>query len=567
VQAATVTASLWNNAAIPKTLSDSDTQSVEIGTRFKATYAGEVTGVKFYKGPQNTSTHIGSLWQSDGKKLASVTFKNETASGWQTATFAEPVAISANTTYIVSYFAPKGRYSANNNYFAQAYTNGPLTAPKGAGVYAYSPRSTFPSQRYANSNYWVDVLFSTSRFNPTPKPQAPTALAATATGTTVSLSWAASQSTSIARYEVFRNGQSIAATAGTAAAYADTGLTGNTEYTYKVRAVDSAGTASDFSNTVTVKTPVSPPPTTPNPTPTPTPTTPTPTPTPGQLSCATTKMHVPDGPDGMGGCWPGPSNTGVPAGTQLSDYTGPCTITSGTVVIENKNIKCDGFRVQNASTVVVVRKSKINTSVFNENDGSLVPGKLTLEDVTVSGINDPNYSALMYINNVTVIRSNISSGQHNIQCVDNCVVRDSYLHDQTLSGQTHNNAFMTNGGSDMTLVHNTLNCSVPNKAPDGGCSSDLTLLGDFAVVQRVLVDKNLLMANNVGESYCAYGGTASSKKFPNPNNIVYTNNVFQRGTNGKCASAGPITGFDTARPGNKWENNKWDDGAVVPPAL
>jgi hypothetical protein len=115
VQAATTTSSLWSKSDIPKTISDSDAQAVELGVRFKAKYAGKVEGVKFYKGPQNTGTHIGNLWRSDGKKLASVTFKNETASGWQTASFAEPVAISANTTYVISYFAPKGHYSVNQD--------------------------------------------------------------------------------------------------------------------------------------------------------------------------------------------------------------------------------------------------------------------------------------------------------------------------------------------------------------------------------------------------------------------------------------------------------------------
>ena len=30
----------------------------------------------------------------------------------------------------------------------------------------------------------------------------------------------------------------------------------------------------------------------------------------GAINCAISSQHVPDGPDGMGGCWPGPSNTG-----------------------------------------------------------------------------------------------------------------------------------------------------------------------------------------------------------------------------------------------------------------
>jgi hypothetical protein len=51
--------------------------------------------------------------------------------------------------------------------------------------------------------------------------------------------------------------------------------------------------------------------------------TPTPTATPG--ACPSSVPNTPDGPDPAGGCFPGPSNTGVPAGTTLTNYTGPCT--------------------------------------------------------------------------------------------------------------------------------------------------------------------------------------------------------------------------------------------------
>ena len=47
--------------------------------------------------------------------------------------------------------------------------------------------------------------------------------------------------------------------------------------------------------------------------------------------------------------------------------------------------------------------------------------------------------------------------------------------------------------------------------------------------------------------------------------IVFTNNVFSRGPNGKCATYGAITDFDPSRPGNRWENNRWDDGTAVRP--
>ena len=50
----------------------------------RPTVSGTVTGVRFYKAAANTGTHIGSLWSATGTQLASATFTNETASGWQT---------------------------------------------------------------------------------------------------------------------------------------------------------------------------------------------------------------------------------------------------------------------------------------------------------------------------------------------------------------------------------------------------------------------------------------------------------------------------------------------------
>jgi hypothetical protein len=46
-------------------------------------------------------------------------------------------------------------------------------------------------------------------------------------------------------------------------------------------------------------------------------------------------------------------------------------------------------------------------------------------------------------------------------------------------------------------------------------------------------------------------------------NIVYRDNVFQRGANRKCAAYGPVTNFDSSAPGNVWSNNRYDDGTIV----
>ena len=43
-----------------------DTQSVEVGVKFKSDTFGTVSGIRFYKAAGNTGTHIGSLWTGDG---------------------------------------------------------------------------------------------------------------------------------------------------------------------------------------------------------------------------------------------------------------------------------------------------------------------------------------------------------------------------------------------------------------------------------------------------------------------------------------------------------------------
>ncbi|HVU89697.1 MAG TPA: Ig-like domain-containing protein [Pirellulales bacterium] len=153
---------LWSTGTVPSTVDSGDGQAVELGVKFTATANGYVTGVEFYKAAANTGTHTGSLWSSTGQLLATGTFTNETASGWQTLTFASPVAITAGTTYVAGYYAPAGHYSVTRSYFTSGYTSGSLQVLPSGGVYMYGS-GAFPTQSYQASNYWVDVLFTTIR--------------------------------------------------------------------------------------------------------------------------------------------------------------------------------------------------------------------------------------------------------------------------------------------------------------------------------------------------------------------------------------------------------------------
>lgn len=158
------TNSLFSSSAVPGTITVNDSSAVELGVKFQATSAGKVVGVRFYKGPQNTGTHVGNLWNGSGGLLASATFSNETATGWQAAFFSSPVLVTVGATYVVSYHT-SGHYSADSNYFASAITSGPLTALSngasgGNGVYAYGSSSVFPTGSFNAGNYWVDLVFA-----------------------------------------------------------------------------------------------------------------------------------------------------------------------------------------------------------------------------------------------------------------------------------------------------------------------------------------------------------------------------------------------------------------------
>src|SRR5260370_31544327 len=159
--------SIWSASTVPRNPSSSDTGSVELGVKFHSTEAGYIGGVSCSKGMQNTGTHVGNLWSSVGNLLATAIFTNETTSGWQQVSFAAPVLISANTPYVASYLAPSGRYAFDSNYFSTGVDNEPLRALADGedghnGVYNYGSSSSFPTQSFNASNYWVDVVFATS---------------------------------------------------------------------------------------------------------------------------------------------------------------------------------------------------------------------------------------------------------------------------------------------------------------------------------------------------------------------------------------------------------------------
>jgi hypothetical protein len=142
----------------------------ELGMEFRSAKAGQIKSIRYYKAPSETGTHVGRIWSSTGTLLASVTFANETASGWQQQALTTPLTIQANTTYVVSVNA-NSYYVATNNGLATTITNGDLSAIADGSNGVYNPTpSSFPTQSFQNSNYFRDIVFTASTPNPNNNP-------------------------------------------------------------------------------------------------------------------------------------------------------------------------------------------------------------------------------------------------------------------------------------------------------------------------------------------------------------------------------------------------------------
>ena len=263
--------SIWGPNATPLAGADSgDPASNEVGMKFKADSFGTVSGLRFYKASANTGTHVGSLWTAAGQLLAQATFSNETASGWQQVNFSSPVLINPNTTYVISYHAPKGHYYASEGYFypqpgaAPVWGNSTDSPPLHAlrstvttvnGVYTYSAGPTFPSTTFHAENYWVDPIFS-----PSPPPGQVTNVNASAGNGSAFVTWSPPSSGGpVTSYTVtpYSGGFPLMPTtvSGSPAPTNATiqGLTNGSPYTFTVTASNpnGSGPASAASNAVT----------------------------------------------------------------------------------------------------------------------------------------------------------------------------------------------------------------------------------------------------------------------------------------------------------------------------
>ncbi|MFI2753383.1 DUF4082 domain-containing protein [Cellulomonas sp. P22] len=392
---ATSAQSLWGTATPRAATVDADLEAVELGTAFTPSVSGEVVGVKFWKTPQNTGKHTGTLWSSNGSRLATATFTDETSRGWQVVTFAEPVRVTAGERYVVSYHAPVGRYAQMQNFDGASTSDVLSVADRRSGVYSYGAKSSFPTKTWNESQYWVDVLFhpsgspsATGTASPSSTPR-PTRTTATPVPTTT-----------------------------------------------PSRTAAPTPTASPTTATTT-----GPPTTAPTVAPAPTPT-------------RTTTSPTAPAPAPAAG-FPDASTTGVPAGVTLTPYTGPSRITQPGTVIDSQLITTPLVITAGAHDVTI-RNSLIRADghwlVLNDEGAT----NLQIVDTELDGAGNTSGDAAVAGENYTLTRVDIHGTVDGLKLGDDVTVQDSYIHDLVMTGSSHNDGMQSLGSDNVTIARNTV---------------------------------------------------------------------------------------------------------------
>jgi hypothetical protein len=272
-------------------------------------------------------------------------------------------------------------------------------------------------------------------------------------------------------------------------------------------------------------------------------TTSTPDPTPSEV--ATTSA----GTSTASGVWPDGSNTGVPEGVALTNYTGPTTITASGTVIDGKKItdciliKANDVTIKNS----LLQSGGCFYNVLSDNGNT----GLKLIDVEIDGLNYSSGNSALAGDNFTCLRCDIHGSEDGVKAGDNTVVQDSWIHDLTMDADSHNDGIQSLGTTSLKIVHNTI-------VVKAGATSAIILSTKVASEMRnVVIDSNLLG----GGAWTVYGGyEAGADQLSKVSNISIRNNRFTKLIYPKCGAFGPLTSID---PPVVVSGNVWHDGTLA----
>lgn len=231
---------------------------------------------------------------------------------------------------------------------------------------------------------------------------------------------------------------------------------------------------------------------------------------------------------GSGSCplpaYPDASCTGVPAGTTLTNYMGPTTITANNTVIDGKIINGE---IEILATGVVIKNSQINGTVhvddasnYSRSNNGTTP-VVTVMDSKIDCQNALGATGVVEAHYV-VKRVEIVRCENGLDMNQNILIEDSYIHNlgnagsdphsdgaQCAGGRWNGSAYI-DGAKNLTLRHNTIY----------GMSTNDTVFETSAMIcgtgtgGGIVVDSNLL-AGGAYTLYCVRDGPALEFKVLN----------------------------------------------------
>lgn len=257
-------------------------------------------------------------------------------------------------------------------------------------------------------------------------------------------------------------------------------------------------------------------------------------------------------PSGGGGTptgFPGPSDTGVPAGVTLTSCSGNLSTNGATY---DRCLFSGGVFL--SATNVTITRSRIVGGL----ESSSYSNRVVLVDVEIDGQNNSN-DAFHNLGFYTCTRCKV----HDVaKCFSGqgITVEDSYCYDIYGSGDSHNEPVLAYGTSPIILRRNNLVANWNSARSGGGMSSVVSLYShgqNFGAVDNVTIEGNRFESTG-GAVFCVYAGYSGDYS---PTNMKFRDNVFAGGTMGGCSA--PITGWRSGS-NNVWSNNRYDSGQVIP---
>ncbi len=238
------------------------------------------------------------------------------------------------------------------------------------------------------------------------------------------------------------------------------------------------------------------------------------------------------------GGYPDETNTGVPAGTTLTD-SGSLTITTNGAVVQNLNIS--GAITVNASNVTI-RNCRITSGDYypirwdsGEHTGLLV------EDSEIIGTSSAVTAGLSF-DNYTARRVFVTGAADGFKANSDVLIEDCYVTGLWVTQDSHNDGVQATGGSNVTLRHNTFKLG-----GQSGVSAVVQIGNEWGTNSNWLIEDNLMDGGG-------WSINASNNPAQNPNFHIINNRFTRRAGYGPGGVGGAT-----------WSGNIWDDdGTTVP---